>query len=230
MLGNGVLYDLGSHLIDQALVLFGLPDRVYGSVRDERGGWRYGHDAAFLDDAFDAVLYYDATTTTTTTTTTAAAAAAVASSGSTRDKGLMVRLSASSTSLCARQTRFVVHGSAAGWEKRGLDPQEGQAKGGMRVDDARFGCEEDPDTWGVLTTPEQGRGGLGATHQEAVPSERGCYRRFLANVAAVLRGREPCLEVLPQQAADVVRVIELVFRSEREGRVLPVRAGAASCA
>ena len=208
MPGGGVLYDLGSHLIDQALLLFGLPDRVYGSVRDERGGRRYGHDAAFLDDAFDAVLFYDATTT--------------ASGSSARDRALVVRLSASSTSLCARQTRFVVRGSAAGWEKRGLDPQEAQASAGMRVDDARFGCEEDQDSWGVLTTA-QGQ-------HETVPSERGCYRRFLANVAAVLRGREPCLEVLPQQAAAVVRVIELVCRSEREGRVVPVSAVGAPCA
>ena len=30
--GNGVLYDLGAHLIDQALCLFGTPDWIYGTA------------------------------------------------------------------------------------------------------------------------------------------------------------------------------------------------------
>ena len=49
--GSGVLYDLGSHLIDQALVLFGVPDRVVASVRRER-------DFGESDDAFDLWLEY----------------------------------------------------------------------------------------------------------------------------------------------------------------------------
>ena len=49
--GNGILLDLGSHLGDQALVLFGLPTAVWGDVRSERAGSR-------VDDAFDIRLYY----------------------------------------------------------------------------------------------------------------------------------------------------------------------------
>ena len=49
--GNGILLDLGSHLGDQALVLFGLPTAVWGDVRSEREGSR-------VDDAFDIRLYY----------------------------------------------------------------------------------------------------------------------------------------------------------------------------
>lgn len=49
--GNGILLDLGSHLGDQALVLFGLPSAVWGDVRAEREGSR-------VDDAFDIRLYY----------------------------------------------------------------------------------------------------------------------------------------------------------------------------
>lgn len=30
--GTGVIYDLGTHLIDQALVLFGLPEKVTGFI------------------------------------------------------------------------------------------------------------------------------------------------------------------------------------------------------
>lgn len=34
--GNGLLYDLGSHLIDQALTLFGMPGRVFADLRIQR--------------------------------------------------------------------------------------------------------------------------------------------------------------------------------------------------
>lgn len=53
--GNGILLDLGSHLGDQAIVLFGLPTAVWGDVRAERAGSQ-------VDDAFDIRLYYPAHT------------------------------------------------------------------------------------------------------------------------------------------------------------------------
>jgi predicted dehydrogenase len=48
---TGTLYNLGSHLIDQALVLFGLPEAVYADIRIMRTGGK-------VDDAFDLKLYY----------------------------------------------------------------------------------------------------------------------------------------------------------------------------
>lgn len=48
---TGTLYNLGSHLIDQALVLFGMPEAVYADIRIMRTGGR-------VDDAFDLKLYY----------------------------------------------------------------------------------------------------------------------------------------------------------------------------
>src|SRR4030042_3886520 len=48
---TGTLYNLGSHLIDQALVLFGMPECVYADIRIMRTGGR-------VDDAFDLRLYY----------------------------------------------------------------------------------------------------------------------------------------------------------------------------
>jgi scyllo-inositol 2-dehydrogenase (NADP+) len=49
--GAGVLYDLGSHLIDQALHLFGLPNTVLADVGAQRPG-------AVVDDYFHLVLGY----------------------------------------------------------------------------------------------------------------------------------------------------------------------------
>jgi len=50
-LKSSTLYNLGSHLIDQALVLFGMPDAVYADLRMQRTGAR-------VDDFFDLNLYY----------------------------------------------------------------------------------------------------------------------------------------------------------------------------
>ena len=49
--GSGVFFDLGVHLIDQALVLFGLPEAITADIRIER-------DGAVVDDAFDVTMHY----------------------------------------------------------------------------------------------------------------------------------------------------------------------------
>jgi scyllo-inositol 2-dehydrogenase (NADP+) len=49
--GSGILFDIAPHLIDHALVLFGLPEAVTADVRAER-------DNAVADDAFDITLRY----------------------------------------------------------------------------------------------------------------------------------------------------------------------------
>lgn len=49
--GSGVFFDLGVHLIDQAIQLFGLPTAISADIRNER-------EAAVVDDAFDVVLHY----------------------------------------------------------------------------------------------------------------------------------------------------------------------------
>ncbi|MBU3099861.1 MULTISPECIES: Gfo/Idh/MocA family oxidoreductase [Clostridium] len=49
--GTGILYNLGSHLIDQALFLFGLPTEVFGDLRIQR------HDGIIIDN-FEIILNY----------------------------------------------------------------------------------------------------------------------------------------------------------------------------
>jgi scyllo-inositol 2-dehydrogenase (NADP+) len=49
--GTGMLFDLGSHLIDQAIHLFGLPRRLFADLRIQRPGSR-------IEDHFDVVLDY----------------------------------------------------------------------------------------------------------------------------------------------------------------------------
>jgi predicted dehydrogenase len=50
-LGTGVLYDLGSHLVDQAQVLFGLPARITADLRTQR------QDTRIIDN-FEIILDY----------------------------------------------------------------------------------------------------------------------------------------------------------------------------
>jgi scyllo-inositol 2-dehydrogenase (NADP+) len=49
--GSGILFDIAPHLIDHALVLFGLPEAVTGDIRMER-------TVAVVDDSFDVMLHY----------------------------------------------------------------------------------------------------------------------------------------------------------------------------
>lgn len=49
--GSGILYDLGSHLIDQALVLFGTPTEVFADLRIQR-------ENSEVIDNFELLLFY----------------------------------------------------------------------------------------------------------------------------------------------------------------------------
>jgi scyllo-inositol 2-dehydrogenase (NADP+) len=49
--GSGILYDLGSHLIDQALTLFGLPEAITADLRIQRSDGK-------VDDNFEVILHY----------------------------------------------------------------------------------------------------------------------------------------------------------------------------
>jgi predicted dehydrogenase len=53
-LGSGVFFDLGVHLLDEVMVLFGVPEAITADIRIERSG-------AVVDDAFDVTLHYPGT-------------------------------------------------------------------------------------------------------------------------------------------------------------------------
>lgn len=49
--GNGIWFDIGPHLVDHAMVLFGEPESVTADIRMMR-------DGAVADDCFDVILHY----------------------------------------------------------------------------------------------------------------------------------------------------------------------------
>ncbi len=50
--GSGILFDLAPHLIDQSLLLFGLPDKIFADIRTQRTGGK-------VDVSFELILYYE---------------------------------------------------------------------------------------------------------------------------------------------------------------------------
>lgn len=193
--GQGVVYDLGSHLIDQILVLFGLPDRVFGYIYNSR---RLGPDD--FDDAFFGTFFYDNVP------------------GS--NVPLVVHLHGSPLSAVEPQLRYSVKGTKGSFVKYGIDPQEDQLKldPPMSTSDPAFGVEAEPQA-GILTIAQSD----GTMKSERVISEHGRYLSWYENVGEALQERDPSkLYVKPEQAREVIHMIELMYESSRSGKVLQV--------
>ncbi|KAM0327591.1 hypothetical protein ACHAQA_005884 [Verticillium albo-atrum] len=124
--GGGVLFDLGSHLIDQVYSLFGTPAAVYGRLVDQRAGALNTEDP----DSVHAVLSYAS--------------------------GLIVTVRAGVLSVEESQPRFWLRGSKGTYRKTELDPQEPQLKDGMTPTDAGFGVEDASASGRLLIIKDDG--------------------------------------------------------------------------
>lgn len=181
--GAGILFDLGPHLIDQALVLFGVPEAIAADVRLER-------DKAATDDAFDIAFHYSG--------------------------GLRAVLR--STMLAAApRPRFRIYGTEASFVKHSFDGQENQLRRGMIPTTTPWGLEPEED-WGVIARPA-GEGFV----QERLPSANCDYRDYYKNVRDAILGTAP-LAVTPEQALNVMQVLELARESSAQHCSVPWRA------
>jgi predicted dehydrogenase len=180
--GSGILFDLGPHLLDQAMVAFGAPTFLTASVRQER-------TFAVTDDAFDLALDYTS--------------------------GLRVTLHASMLG-CTPRPRFSMHGTQGSWLKYELDPQEAALKRGERPPSPRWGHELDT-LHGILTLCS----GTSQT-RESIATFPGNYLAYYENVRDAILGRAPLI-VTPQQALQVMELLELSRESQQQQRTLPVK-------
>ncbi|MBC3538850.1 oxidoreductase [Rufibacter sediminis] len=178
--GTGIVYDLGSHLIDQALVLFGRPQEISADIRIQR-------PLSPVPDKFEATLFYDTLNVTLSA-------------------GLLVR---------ELSPRYILHGNRGSFLKCGLDVQEKALNDGLLPHlEPAWGVEPE-SIWGHLNTEFQG---LHVTGR--VESEPGHYRGFYENVYRAITG-EGTLEVKPEQARDVIKVVETMMQSSQEKRTVP---------
>ena len=99
---GGIWPDLGSHLVDQAVQLFGVPDAIHADMGPIR-------DQALTEDYFHVQLR----------------------SEQGAHAGLRVVLH-STTVAAAPAPRFLVHGTLGSYVKHGVDPQEDALKAGAR--------------------------------------------------------------------------------------------------
>ncbi|KVT52252.1 oxidoreductase [Burkholderia ubonensis] len=175
--GGGLLLDLGPHLIDQALALFGLPDTVSATVKTRR-------DNGSAPDFVHVQLGYP-------------------------DKDVALHTSALSA---IEPARFTLHGTRGSYQKFGLDTQEDQLKAGLTPDDVEFGGGNPPGVLRVLDGDVE--------TERPVPTLDGQYAEFYRALAASIREGAP-FPVTPQDAVDVMTIIELAAQSEHEGRRLP---------
>jgi len=191
----GQMYDIGAHLIDQTLLLFGRPESLTAFKQNVRA---LGHPD--VDDTFTILLHYPVNPN--------------------RPHPLTVILSEAMFSVISRPQRYIVRGSKGTFHKYGVDVQEGQLRAitdPTSIHESGFG-REPSDTHGTVEILQEN----GQIVNNRWPShENGCYIKLFQNLAASIReGAE--LEVKWEEATSVVGLLELAHRSAKEGKTLPV--------
>lgn len=173
--GSGILYDLGSHLIDQALVLFGNPTELFTDLRAQR-------ENSEVVDNFEILLFYPNLKVTL-------------------KAGMLVK---------EKGARYSIYGQNGTFVKHGMDVQEEALQNGKKPkDDPNWGKEPER-IWGRINTLNE---------NTTVKSEPGNYTQLYRNVYNTILGKEELL-VKPEEARDVIKIIELAQKSNAEKRVV----------
>lgn len=174
--GTGILYNLGSHMLDQVLVLFGSPESIDARIGIQRPGGK-------VDDFYDIRLQY------------VGFHVIVKSSYLVRESG----------------PRYVAHGTEGSFVKYGIDPQEQALKEGRLPGSPGWGADP-KELWGKLNTS------LNGLHIEGqIETVAGNYMNYYENIYGAIRNGVS-LEVKPEQAAQVIRMIEVCYQSNSEKR------------
>ena len=213
--GTGLLFDIGSHLIDQALTLFGTPETVTATLLNSRPG-------AVSNDYFDVQLGFAQQRCIARLRGSCCVSRSpfrfyLEGTGGTYQKShldgqeaqLRAVIAAQQASTATELPRLQLHK---------LERTLGDAPKAH---------------WGVLTTPDASA--TGGTKEQLIATERGSYRTFYERLLAVLTafpsgnterrsvGLDNSAAQLPvtaAQALQVIQVIELAQTSARQGKTL----------
>jgi scyllo-inositol 2-dehydrogenase (NADP+) len=189
----GNLFDLGPHLVDQALALFGPPTSITASVRHDR-------DQTHIDDAADITFTF------------------TLPSGHTLRYECHETMLAAEPS-----PRFVVHGTHGSYTKFGTDPQESALHNGAippPLGSPTPWLPEPESAYGTLTLATQRPEPVQLT-RSPLPTLPGDYRLFYANVRDAIQGISP-LAIPAEDGYRTIRLLELALQSSLEQRTLPV--------
>jgi scyllo-inositol 2-dehydrogenase (NADP+) len=195
---NGLLFDLGPHLVDQAVALFGTPSTVTATIRHDR-------DKTDIEDFISITFDYPNLLADATPRT--------------------LRYTCSATMLAADPSpRLRVHGTLGSYVKQGLDPQESALlhKGLLPP---QLGSPEpwlpEPETsWGTLSVATKLTEPV-ELDRKPYPSVTGDYRLFYANVRDAINGTAPLI-IPAEDAYRVISLLELAHKSNDQQRTLPV--------
>lgn len=179
--GSGIFYDLGSHLVDQALWFFGMPTAVTAEIKAQR-------EWAKADDYFDVRLHYPTFTATL-------------------KAGMLCKTPGPT---------YLLHGMNGSFVKYGLDVQESMLDAGFVPYGSDWGREPE-DIWGEIDVEVDG-----VKIKGKVESEHGDYRDYFINVRDAILGKAELL-VKPEEARDVMKIIELAIESSVEGVTMRVK-------
>jgi predicted dehydrogenase len=191
--GQGMLFGIGSHTIDQALVLFGRPATITAFYRSLRG------IESEIDDAFTVILQYGG-----------------------EKKNLVVTVKTSVVCVMQYPLKFFVRGYDGSFVKYGDDKQESQVFQGLAATEKGFGVEPE-DTYGLLTTKEkvdQSQSEDNGRWVGKFPSLVGSYVAYYEDLVKTIRGEKE-LVVKPETARDGLRIIEIARESAQKGCTLP---------
>lgn len=206
---GGNFLSLGSHMIDQAVVLFGIPTAIWADIRSQRGG--------LLDDAWEVHLFYERENH--------------CNSGVldyVHQGGFRAILKGSL--LCPDHAlRYLIHGKKGSWIKSGVDSQEDDLRNGQFPDyqatfvsnqiqldrylesGNHFGCER-IENWGVLTRAN----GLESEKTRSLP---GSYHHLYDELSECILFERP-QRIDPSIAITVLKIIELARESSKHRRVM----------
>jgi predicted dehydrogenase len=189
-----MMFGIGSHTIDQALLLFGIPSSVTGFYRSLRG------IESKTDDSFTIILQYSAP-----------------------NKNLLVTIKTSIVTIMQSPLKFFVRGYDGTFVKYGEDKQEAQIMAGQTTASPGYGVEPE-STNGILTTKKkfhisQTLDDASGKWVGKFPSVKGDYTDYYVDVVKSIRG-EGDVKVSPEHARNGIRIIELARESADKGCTL----------
>jgi scyllo-inositol 2-dehydrogenase (NADP+) len=189
---NGMLFDLGPHLVDQCLALFGNPEGITASVRKDR-------DETDIEDAFDITLHYEID-----------------------GRGMLAYCRASWLACdgSPRFLLHGTRGSFRKFGLDPQEPALVGGAKVPRLGSGDHWLEEPKEFWGTLSVAPNAMhpGTLVKTEVKTLPGD---YRGFYANVRDAINGvAEQAVTAL--DGLHVIKLLEMARVSSAEGRTLRV--------